>query len=215
MKQRLPPSALTRLAGAVVAGGVTGVALGLTTDAQLAVLAGIAVAQASFVVTGWIVLWPMSAASTHDNSRREDFRPVAEELVVIAAALGGLFSIAVLIVRGGTDTDHAAVALGGVFMAWAALHLMYASRYAALYYAASGGGATAAGGIDFNSDDPPSYRDFLYLSYTLGMTYQVSDTSVSSSAIRAVVLRHALLSYVFGTSILATAINLVVAIVRG
>lgn len=215
MKQQVPPSALTRLAGAVVAGGLTSVVLGLTTDATLAVLAGIAVAETLFVVAGWIVLWPMSAATTHDNSRREDFRPVAEELVVVAAAVGGLFSIAVLLVRGDTDTDHAALALAGVFMAWAALHLMYASRYAALYYTGSGGGAKGAGGIDFNSATTPSYRDFLYFSYNLGMTYQVSDTSVSSSAIRAVVLRHALLSYVFGTSILATTINLVVGIVSG
>ena len=207
-------SALTRLAGAVVAGALTSVVLGLTTtDARLAALAGITAAETLFVVTGWIVLWPIGAASTHDNARREDFRPVMEELVIVAAALGGLFSIAVLLVRGDTGTDHAAAALAGVFMAWAALHLMYASRYAALYYTPAGGGR--AGGIDFNSDDPPAYRDFLYFSYNLGMTYQVSDTSVSSSAIRAVVLRHALLAYVFGTSILATTINLVVGIVSG
>lgn len=47
------------------------------------------------------------------------------------------------------------------------------------------------------------------------MTYQVSDTDVSSSTIRAIVLRHSLLSYVFGTGILATAINLVMGIVTG
>ena len=73
--------------------------------------------------------------------------------------------------------------------------------------------SAAAGGIDFNSDDPPAFRDFLYFSYNLGMTYQVSDTSVSRSAVREVALRHCLLSYVFGTSILATTINLVVGIV--
>jgi uncharacterized membrane protein len=213
VKERLPLSAFTRLAGAVVAGGLTSLGLGLTTDATLAVLAGIVTAETLFVVSGWIVLWPMSAASTHDNARRENFTPVTEELVVVATALGGLVSIAALLVRGDTDTGHAALALGGVSMAWATLHLMYASRYAALYYTASGGGGRAAGGIDFNSDEPPSYRDFLYFSYNLGMTYQVSDTSVSSSAIRAVVLRHTLLSYVFGTSILATTINLVVGIV--
>lgn len=94
-------------------------------------------------------------------------------------------------------------------MAWAALHLMYAARYAYLYYQGS------AGGIDFNSEDPPAYRDFFYFSYNLGMTYQVSDTDVSSSVIRSVVLRHSLLSYLFGTSLLATAINLVAGMVTG
>ena len=69
--------------------------------------------------------------------------------------------------------------------------------------------ASPEGGIDFNSDDPPAFRDFFYFSYNLGMTYQVSDTSVSSPTIRAVALRHCLLSYAFGTVILATTINLV------
>ena len=69
------------------------------------------------------------------------------------------------------------------------------------------------GRIDFDAEDPPTYRDFIYFSYNLGMTYQVSDTSVASTRMRAIVLRHCLLSYVFGTVILATTVNLVVGIV--
>ena len=120
----------------------------------------------------------------------------ARRLAVVAVALCGLVGIVVLLLLGdsGAGQAAAATALAGVFMAWAALHLMYATRYAHLYY------ARPMGGIDFNSDDPPTYRDFLYFSYNLGMTYQVSDTAVSSTTIRAVVLRHSLLSYVFGTS---------------
>ncbi|MFE5138577.1 DUF1345 domain-containing protein [Streptomyces fagopyri] len=206
MSTWLPVSAIPRLACAVVVGAATGVAVGVTVDTSLGILAGIAATEAFFVVAGWIVLWPMNATATQRHARREDLRPVAEELVVIAAAVCGLVGIVVLLV-GDSDPTHAATALAGAFTAWAALHLMYATRYAYLYYPRS------AGGIDFNSEQPPAYRDFLYFSYNLGMTYQVSDTSVSSSTIRAMVLRHCLLSYVFGTSILATAINLVVGIV--
>lgn len=215
MSRRLPPTAVARLAVAAAAGVLAGIVVWVFTDGALAVLTGIAVTEALFVTTGWIALWPMDAGATHANARREDLRPVTEELLVVALALSSLFGIFVLLVRGDSDTSHAAVALAGVFMAWAALHLMYASRYAALYYMTAGGATSPAGGIDFNTDDPPSFRDFLYFSYNLGMTYQVSDTSVSSSAVRAVVLRHCLLSYVFGTSILATTINLVVGIVTG
>lgn len=179
--------------------------MGLSTDVPLGILSGIAATEMFFVVVGWCVLWPMDAAATRHNSRREDLRPLVEEIVVVAVALCGLIGIVVFLL-GNSDTGHAATALIGVFMAWAVLHLMYAARYAYLYYEA------AAGGIDFNSDDPPAYRDFFYFSYNLGMTYQVSDTDVTSSTVRAVVLRHTLLSYVFGTSILATAINLVAGI---
>ncbi|MET7609011.1 DUF1345 domain-containing protein [Streptomyces avermitilis] len=211
MNPKLPRSAVPRLAAAVGAGAVIGVVVGLVRDASLGILAGISAAQALFVVAGWIVLWPMDAAATHLNARREDFRPAAEEMVVVAAALCGLVGIVFLLLLGKSGDGHsaAATALGGVFMSWASLHLMYATRYAYLYYSMS------ASGIDFNSKQPPAYRDFLYFSYNLGMTYQVSDTSVTSATIRAVVLRHCLLSYVFGTSILATTINLVTGIVTG
>jgi uncharacterized membrane protein len=58
-------------------------------------------------------------------------------------------------------------------------------------------------------DDLPSYRDFAYLAMTIGMTFQVSDTDLKSTAMRATALRHALLSYLFGSLILAAAVNLV------
>ena len=140
--------------------------------------------------------------------------------MIVAAALGALASIVVLLVSNHVHADPAATAtaLAAIFMAWAGLHLMYAARYAYLYYTPS------AGGIDFNDPNHrPAFRDFFYFSYNLGMTYQVSffffffffDTSVSNPAIRAVALRHCLLSYAFGTIILATAINLVVGLVTG
>jgi uncharacterized membrane protein len=76
-------------------------------------------------------------------------------------------------------------------------------RYARLYY------TEPIGGVDFNADDKPSYTDFAYLAFTIGMTFQVSDTALSSRAIRSAALRHALLSYLFGTVILATTVNFV------
>ncbi|WP_454792397.1 DUF1345 domain-containing protein [Mycolicibacterium lutetiense] len=202
-------SPVTRLGGSVIIGVVAGQITGSLTDASLGVLIGIAFTGAVFVAGGWLLLWPMDAGSTRDHARQEAFNPVVEELVIVAAALGALVSIVVMLVRGGSHSDPGAAtaALAGVFMAWAGMHLMYAARYACLYY------TPKAGGIDFNSDEPPAFRDFFYFSYNLGMTYQVSDTSVTDTTIRAVALRHCLLSYLFGTVILATTINLVVGIV--
>ncbi|WP_280236743.1 DUF1345 domain-containing protein [Nocardia cyriacigeorgica] len=211
MDTRLPNSAVTRLAGSVVAGIVIGALVGILTEWPLGVIAGVAAADTIFVVIGWFVLWPMDAEQTRANARREDFRPVIEELSVVTVASSGLIGIVVILVLGDTGAGEAAaaVALGGVFMSWATLHLMYAARYAYLYY------ESPRGGIDFNSDEQPAYRDFFYFSYNLGMTYQVSDTDVSDRRIRAVALRHNLLSYAFGTVILATTINLVMGIATG
>jgi uncharacterized membrane protein len=84
------------------------------------------------------------------------------------------------------------------------VHSLFTLEYARLYY------EEPVGGVDFNQQERPTYRDFAYLAFTLGMTYQVSDTSIGSSAVRAVALRHALLSSVFGAVIIAATINLVV-----
>lgn len=202
-------SAPGRLGGSVIVGVAAGAITGGLTDAPLGVLVGIATTGAMFVLAGWILLWPMNAQGTHDHAHQEAFNPVVEELVIVAAAVGALVSIVFMLVHGGSHSDPTAAtaALAGVFMAWAGMHLMYAARYAKLYYTAP------VGGIDFNSPDAPAFRDFFYFSYNLGMTYQVSDTSVTDSVIRSVALRHCLLSYLFGTVILATTINLVVGIV--
>lgn len=202
-------SAPARLAAAIAVGVVIGLPVGLLANVPIGALSGIVAMAAMFVLAGVLVLWPMTADRTRHNAHREDFRPVVEELLVVAVAVGSLTGIVVLLVSGHSSdrVSVAAVGLVGAFMNWAMLHMMYAARYAHLYYQES------VGGIDFNTDDPPSYRDFLYFSYNLGMTYQVSDTDVSSTAIRSVVLRHCLLSYMFGTVILAAMINLVAGII--
>ncbi|NMN93748.1 DUF1345 domain-containing protein [Antrihabitans stalactiti] len=211
MTTMLPRSAIARLAGAVIGGAATGVGVGSWTNAIVGALAGIATAGGIFVVAGWLVLWPMDAESTRRNAGREDFKPRVDELVVVVAALGGLIGVVLLLLSGKNGDSRAAagIAVAAVALSWAGVHLMYAARYAYLYY------SDTPGGIDFNSSDPPAYRDFFYFSYNLGMTYQVSDTSVSNTMIRSVALRHCLLSYAFGTVILATTLNLVVGIVTG
>jgi uncharacterized membrane protein len=201
----VPTSAAARLAISVVVGVVVALLVGLLWSPLLGVLFGIAAMGAVFVLAGFIALWPMTADSTQDDARNEDYRPQVEELLVAAAALGSLVVIVVLLVAGGSNirTLAAGIGLVGLFLSWGMLHLLYTARYAYLFY------TEPVGGIDFNNNDQPSYRDFFYFSYNLGMTYQVSDTDVSSTAIRSVVLRHCLLSYLFGTVILAATINLV------
>lgn len=208
-RHRVPTAAPARLALSLAVGVVVWLVVSLLDSWLLGVLAGIAGMGVAFVLTGFLVLWPMAADHTRHYARREDYRPHVEELLVAAAAVGGLVAIVALLVLGSSSTRNSAAAVGlaGLFLAWAMLHMMYTTRYAHLYY------TDPVGGIDFNSDDPPSYRDFFYFSYNLGMTYQVSDTGVSSTAIRSVVLRHCLLSYLFGTVILAATINLVAGLV--
>jgi uncharacterized membrane protein len=90
-----------------------------------------------------------------------------------------------------------------VFVSWTLIHTVFTLRYARLYYSGK------TGGIDFNDSGDPDYGDFAYLSFTIGMTFQVSDTNIQSKKIRRTALRHAWLSFPLGVVIIATSINLV------
>ena len=92
-----------------------------------------------------------------------------------------------------------------VVLSWSAVNTMFTLRYADLYYQGSSA-------VDFgyrDPDDRPDYRDFAYLAFTIGMCYQVSDTTLRDRGIRRTVLVHALVSYVFGVVIIAAGINVV------
>jgi uncharacterized membrane protein len=116
-----------------------------------------------------------------------------------------------LVAEGGSShasqLTAAGVGLASVALSWLLVPTVCTARYATIFYAAKAG-------IDFNEHDPPRYSDFAYLAFTIGMTYQVSDTNVTSKSVRAVVFRHALLSYSLGAVILAATINLVAGLAR-
>jgi uncharacterized membrane protein len=112
--------------------------------------------------------------------------------------------------QGTAKAALAGLAILSVALSWLMLHTLFTLRYALLYYQDK-----PEGGVDFNQQEPPRYSDFAYLGFTLGMTFQVSDTDLQTTTIRATALRHALLSYLFGAIILATTINLIAGLGSG
>jgi uncharacterized membrane protein len=192
---------------AVVGAGVAAVVAGLGFW-QLAVTAGWIAASTVYVVWVWAVIGRTDADFTRAHATNEEpARAVADGLLVIII-VASLASVAFVLVPAASADGLqrallAGLALASIALSWTLLHTLFTLRYARLYY------GDTPGGIDFNQPDPPRYSDFAYFAFTLGMTFQVSDTAISDHAIRATVLRHALLSFVFGTAILATTINLV------
>jgi uncharacterized membrane protein len=165
---------------------------------------------------GWLafVLLGRDAEQTALRATTTDPDRVATDAALLTAAVASLVTVALVLLRApqtGRAAEFVQVGFGvvSVVVSWAMVHTLYTLRYAALYYGRPGGG------IDFNSAEPPAYRDFAYLAFTVGMTFQVSDTVLHSTTLRRTVLRHALLSYLFGTGILATTINLVASLRSG
>lgn len=162
-----------------------------------------------FSVWIWLVIWPLSDQATAEQATAEDPGRATSDILTLSASVASLAAVGIVLVRahsahGAEQGLLAGLGLLSVAVSWCTVHTIFALRYALLYYAGPDGG------IDFNQHERPSYRDFAYLAFTLGMTFQVSDTSLQTSQIRSTALRHALLSYLFGAVILAAAINLVV-----
>ena len=102
-----------------------------------------------------------------------------------------------------TPPGRTALAVVSVAVSWLVVNTVYALRYARLYY------TDPYGGVEFTGADDPTYREFAYLAFTIGMTFQVSDTSLQTTDIRMAVLRHALMSFVFDVVIIAVTVNVV------
>ena len=167
----------------------------------------------TILVAVWLRIHGMSPSETRAHAKAEDFSRPASDIAVLAACSASLIAIGFLLVRAGRQTGSEKALL--IFLAivvlalsWATVHTIYVLKYGDLYY------GTPEGGIDFNDRDQPDYRDFAYLAFTIGMTYQVSDTSLEAKGLRRVALRHALLSFLFGAVILAVAINTVASLLK-
>jgi uncharacterized membrane protein len=156
----------------------------------------------------WLAIWPLSAAQTQARATAEDPGRAISDIMTLSASVASLAALAVVLAAAHSATGTAQVMLAllgvvSVAVSWFTVHTIFTLRYGLLYY------TSPVGGIDFNQEEPPDYRDFAYLALTLGMTFQVSDTNLRSSLLRSTALRHALLSYVFGAVILAATVNLV------
>lgn len=170
-------------------------------------LAGWIVTAGTYVVWTQLIVLGMDAEQTCRWATREDPTRWIADAVILSASVASLGGVGYVVAAGSRAGHEALVAavfgILTVAASWVAVHTLYTVHYARLYY------SDEPGGIDFHDPEPPRFRDFAYLAFTVGMTYQVSDTEIGLTTIRATVLRHALLSYLLGAVVLAVTINLI------
>jgi uncharacterized membrane protein len=201
-------SAQTEVALSVLLGAAVAVAVERVVTLPMSVLIGWDVAAATYMTWIWVTILRRSAEDTARRSTTTDPDRAMTDVLLLTAAVASLMAVGLVLRQaaqgtGAEELVQVGLGMASVVLSWAMVHTIFTLRYAHLYYAGPDGG------IDFNDSDPPTYADFAYLAFTIGMTFQVSDTALKSSKIRRTALRHALLSYLFGTGILATTINLV------
>jgi uncharacterized membrane protein len=205
-------SARRRAVIVALAGGVAGIVAAFLAPWQLSTLLGWDVAAASFVVWVWTSAGRFDPEETRNFAMREDDSRVSAQLLVLTACVVSLAGVGFDLLKAsesGSASGHVALvsaALLTVVLSWATVHTAFALRYAHEYYYLQ-----PMGGIDFKSgrDYAPDYRDFAYVAFGIGMTFQVSDTDITQRQIRRSVLQHSLLAYLFGAVIIAVVINIV------
>lgn len=150
------------------------------------------------------------------DNRPEEMRRAAtdnEANRALLLAITGLVMVVILVSvaseltqKGSLKPFVVALVVATLALAWTFSNVIYALHYAHLFYTGNEDGKDI-GGIDFPATEEPDYWDFIYFAFCLGMTFQVSDTDVTSSRIRRVVTAHCLAAFVFNIGILAFSIN--------
>jgi uncharacterized membrane protein len=195
-----------RMSVAIVLGVAVALVVGNTVGWRFA-LVGWVVTAGVYVVWTQLILVGMDAEQTRRWVTREDPTRWAADVVIVSASVASLAGVGYVVAAGshtgGRAIEAAVLGILTVAASWFAVHTLFTVHYARLYY------SDQPGGINFHDPEPPRFRDFAYVAFTVGMTFQVSDTEIGLTSIRATVLRHALLSYLLGAVVLAVTINLI------
>ena len=196
-----------RAAACLAAGLVASLGPARLGELGLSLLTGWVAAASLVLAWVWSISWRQDADGTQRLAVGESKSRSTDLPVLIASAI----SVAgvILALTESSDDDNgirvalAVLSLVASLLAWALVNTVFAFKYARRYY------VDTAGGLNYKQQQAPTYSDFAYLAFTIGMSYAASDTEPANSAVRKIALGHALLSYGFGTITIAVAINLV------
>jgi uncharacterized membrane protein len=182
----------------------------------LAVTGGWNAAALAFLLTTWPVIIRADSSRAPQLAAREDETEASARTLLVGASVASLLGAGYALHLAGQHSGTSRALLAGVavltvVLSWTVMNTLYTLRYADQHF------RSKPGGIAFGTDDDPqhpSYRDFAYVAFTIGMTYQVSDTTLRNPQIRRTVLAHAVLSYLFGVVIVAGSVNLISGLFR-
>jgi uncharacterized membrane protein len=190
------------------------IALGVVTffllPASLRLVTRLLIGWDTFVALYIVLVYVMMARSTLSTIRRmAALQDDGRFLIPLLTALGALASLAAIVLelgQGQHKSTELMFAVLTVALSWAAVHTGFALHYAHEFYRGH-----KPGGLQFPSgdkDDHADYWDFVYFSFVIGMTAQVSDVGITDKTIRRIATVHGIISFVFNTALLALMVNI-------
>lgn len=172
------------------------------------------VSAATLLGVAWSFIWTADCTETRARAATEDAGRAAVWALALASSAFSLFA-AIFVLRNLRSFGFQAslfwgsLAVIAIVLSWLLTHTSYTLRYAHLYYRGD-----SESGIDFPGKEAPSEIDFAYFAFTVGMTFQVSDATISDQGIRRAVLGHALLSFVYNTIVVGLVLNLLFSVLN-
>jgi uncharacterized membrane protein len=208
--------AMRRAVSVLIVGLIAAVALLPFVTWGLALAGGWNAAALTFLLTTWPIIIQADSSRAAQLAAREDQTEGSARALLVGASVASLLGAGYALHLASQHTGAPRALLIGaavltVVLSWIVINTVYTLRYADQHF------RSRPGGIAFGTEDDqqhPSYRDFAYVAFTIGMTYQVSDTTLRDPQIRRTVLAHALLSYLFGVVIVAGSVNLISGLFR-
>jgi uncharacterized membrane protein len=174
------------------------------------------------LILSWLVMSTAHPQEITIIAEKQDFSRLLIFFIIVVASVVSLVAI-VLLLRALPAPGqkgyyyHIVLFISSVTCSWLLIHTIFTIRYAHLFYSGKKEDAIEKehrGGLDFPNEKRPDYFDFAYFSFVIGMTFQVSDVTVSSGVIRRLVLLHGLISFVFNTTIVALIINIIAGLIQ-
>jgi uncharacterized membrane protein len=203
--------AVVRIAISFAVGVASYLVVARRVPAVAATLVGWDTAALVLLALSWSGINHADAQTTRQRAGSEDpGRTLVYVIVVVTSSVSLLAATLLLRNAGALPVEFAsglvALCLVTVGLAWTTTHAAFTFRYAHLYYRED---AEGVGGVDLPGKEPPTYFDFAYFAFTIGMCFQVSDICVTSRQIRRAVLLHAIISFAYNSVILAFILSLV------
>jgi uncharacterized membrane protein len=185
------------------------------TVAELALACWIGCAL-TIIILNWIIMLTSHPREVKKIAKLQDSSRTILFIFIITASLVSLVAIIFLLkstkgISGVEKNAHILLALSAVAVSWWLVHTVFTARYAHMYYDTDtdDGRVLPGGGLEFPDTKDPDYLDFVYFSFVVGMTFQVSDVVITHRSIRRLCLVHAIISFAFNTLIVALSINVI------
>ncbi|MBB3612735.1 DUF1345 domain-containing protein [Rhizobium sp. BK602] len=177
----------------------------LHADWTIALLSGFDIATCVFIVSTFPLL-DDSPEEIREAAKRNDANRAGLLAITVLLCLIVLIAIAALIARPTTPqwTEVSLIVLT-LILSWLFANTVFAMHYTHLFYSPDQG--RDLGGLEVPNTSEPSYWDMFYFSFTLGMTFQTSDVTITGSHMRKVVLFHCMAAFIFNMGVLAFTIN--------